>query len=940
MTVDTEWLVDFFRRQARLGFEEGDYTRTRNSCRELLQYVPADKEAWSLLGEAALASHDSITALRAFDQLLELEPQSAEHAMRLGQASLQAQDWPAAIAAFDQVLQLQSDHSGAREALALIAQLQARLDILGQLPATPPGRNSFCHCGSGLKYKKCCLEKSSQQLIHSRFEQAYLAGNWQQVMTLAEELESVTSRQRLSLALARYQLGQRGPAYPLLRAAAREWPEDLELNAALADLELDHDVVRAGALAQSVLAKQPSQWRASLVLAAVHAREGRLESSEAVLRELICINPDCDSAWQRLSNFLRRSQRVDEEIDLMREWTECRPDSPVAWFHRGMSAVMAAQAEAARDYLQRALALDPLHHEAHCWIGQSYQNEQNPHKALEHLMQGLQMKPDYQPGWNMLGGVYHSVGRQHEAEGCFMRAVAITPDQAEAWNNLANTYLDARLHDEAEKVMRVGISLNGREPNLWNNLGNILSADKRIGEAREAYLKALDIAPDYKPVLINLAGVEANFGNLDRAIELLHEVLDAAQARTNTFFFANYHADWSGEQVFAAYKDIIDRYFPSRKYFDYSNQLEPKRRLRIGYVSPDFRHHVCALFIEPLMRCHDHSKVEVFAYSLVRLEDQVTERFMGYADHWRHCMGLSNERIAEQIRADGIDILIDVAGHTANNGLAVFALKPAPVQVSWWMGFAFGTGLKAVDYFLADQEMLPPGCEPSFAEQLWRMPGPAVAYMPNAMLPDVSALPASHNGYITFGSLTRPVRLNHRVIQVWAELLKRVPNSRLILDSSAFDDQGLRDHYKAKFVVHGIEAERLEFGYTSPVWDVLGKMDIALDCFPHNSGTTLYESLWMGLPVVTLRDRPSMGRVGALILGGLGRSEWCADSEEEYIEKLVALSNDTTQLAILRQGLREEMRTSALCDGPDFTRRMEETYQQMWQRYCEQGEQQ
>lgn len=940
MSVDTEWLVDFFRRQARLGFEEGDYTRTRNCCGELLRQLPKDREAWQLLGEAALASHDSVTALRAFDQLLELEPQSVDYAMKLGQASLQAQDWPAAISAFDQVLALQPEHPGALEALQLIAQLQAKLDILGQLPAVLPARNAPCFCGSGQKYKKCCLRKSSQQLVQQRIEQAYAAGEWQQVLSLVAELEALSSREQLILALARYQLGQRDQAYPLLKAARREWPDDLEVAAALADLELDHDVAAAQRLAKLVLAAQPGQWRASLVLAAVYARQGQTAASEATLRELVRLDPACDTAWQRLSNFLRKSQREQDEALLMREWTQCCPNNPTAWFHRGMSAVLAARGDEARGYLQQALALDPRHHEAQCWIGQSYQNEQNPHRALEHLMLGLQIKPDYQVGWNMLGGVYHSVGRQHEAEGCFMRALAITPDRAEAWNNLANTYLDARLLDEAERVMHVGISLNGREPNLWNNLGNILSAAKRISEAREAYQKALDVAPDYRPVLINLAGVEANFGNLDRAIELLRDVLDTAQARTNTFFFANYHADWSGEQVFAIYQDIIERFYPKRRYFDYANSLEPKRRLRIGYISPDFRHHVCALFIEPLMRNHDHHKVEVFAYSLVRLEDQVTERFMGYADHWRHCVGLSNELVAEQIRADRIDILIDLAGHTANNGLACLALKPAPVQVSWWMGFAFGTGLKAVDYFLADEQMLPPGCESAFAEQLWRMPGPAVAYMPNAMLPEVSPLPAQSNGFITFGSLTRPVRLNHRVIRVWSELLKRVANSRLILDSSAFDDDGLCEHYRRKFAEQGIDASRLEFGYTSPVWDALGKMDIALDCFPHNSGTTLYESLWMGLPVVTLRDRPSMGRVGALILHGVGHGEWCTDTEEEYLEKLAELAADPVRLAEIRRGLREQMRTSALCDGADFAQRMEQTYQQMWQRYCEQGEQQ
>ncbi len=941
MTVDTEWIVDFFRRQARLAFEEGDYTRVRNSCREVLQYVPDDREIWLLLGDAALASQDPVTSLRAFDRLVDLEPTDATYAMKLGQASLQAQDWPAAIAAFNQVLALQPGHQGALEALGLIDQLQVRLNILGQAPSVQPRRNDVCPCGSGLKYKKCCLEKSSQKTIRERFDQAVASEQWQQVIDLAAELQSPSSQSLKALGWARYQLFQRPAAYPLIKAAYQRDPQDLELGAALADLELDHDVALAQRLAESVLAVDPGQWRASLVLAASHARFGRSQQSERVLRELLQHNPDCDLAWQRLSYFLRKSLRLDDDLEAMGEWTERCPEKSQAWCHRGMSAVMNGEIEAGRDYLQKALKLDPGSHEALCWLGQSYQQEQNPHRALEYLAQGLQLKPDYQPGWNMLGGVYQSVGRQHESEGCFMRALAIEPLQPLAWNNLANTYLDGHVLDEAEHVMQVALQLNPEDPSLWNNLGNILSAGRRIKEAREAFRKTLDVQPGYEPVLINLAGVESHFNNLDRSISLLREVIHLPGARTNLLFFANYHPEWTGEQVFELYREVT-RHFPARLYFDYPNVKQPQRRLRIGYVSPDFRHHVCAMFIEPLLRNHDHSEVEVFAYSLVRREDSVTERFMAQVDHWRHCVGLSDEAIAERIREDRIDILVDLAGHTGNNRLQVFALKPAPVQVSWWMGFAFGTGLDQVDYFLADEQMLPAGCESSFAESLWRMPSPAICYTaPEHMqVAEVDALPALTNGYVIFGSLTRPVRLNNRVIRVWSELLKRVPGSRLMLDSGALQDQSLCEHYHALFAEHGIEPDRLMLGYTSPATAALSQMDIALDCFPHNSGTTLYESLWMGLPVVTLRDRPSMGRVGALILHGMGRDEWITDTEQQYLDKLVELAGDLQALAAIRSGLRDEMRASLLCDEADFTRRMEATYRQMWQRYCEQGEQQ
>ncbi len=941
MAIDTDWLVDFFRRQARLGFEEGDYTRTRNCCSGVLRYLPDDPEAWTLLGEAALASHDSANARRAFDRLLELEPQQASHAMQLAKAYLQLQDWAAAHAVLLQVLEIEPEHAEARATLDLVAQLHARLQLIRQPGQAEPGRNEACPCGSGLKYKKCCLAKSSQQVLLQRIEEAFAAQDWNNLISLAAELDDPDPRVLRAEGLARYYLGQRKPAYPLLKQAHPQFAGDMPLQAALADLELDHDLALAQRLARQVVEQDPSQWRAALVLAACHARRNQRAEVEPILRGLTRSHPDCDLAWQRLCSYLNGDQRFDDELEAAREWTRTCPQNAESWLQLGMSLIIQdRQPEEARQALEQALQLDARHHEALCWLGLWHQKRQDPQTALGYLLRGLEIKPDYQPGWNMLGGVYHTVGRQHEAEGCFMRALAIAPEQAKAWNNLANTYLDAHLLDEAEKVMQVGLAHNPNEPNLWNNLGNILSADRRLKEAHAAYLKALEVDPEFNPVLTNLAGVEANFGNLDGAIALLRKVLDAQQARTNILFFANYHADWSGEQVFAVYRDVVERFFPPRRYFDYPNSREPQRRLRIGYVSPDFCHHVCAHFTEPLLSRHDHSQVEVFAYSLVRREDHVTARFIGYADHWRHCVGLSDQAIAEQIRADGIDILVDLAGHTGSNRLSVFALKPAPVQISWWMGFAFGTGLPQVDYFLADEPMLPAGCESSFAESLWRMPAPAIVYQPNPSMPEVTPLPASRNGFITFGSLTRPVRINHKVIRVWAQLLQRVPNSQLILDSASFKDESLCEHYRQQFVAHGIDPARLRIGYTSPVWDVLAAMDIALDCFPHNSGTTLFESLWMGLPFISLRDRPSMGRVGATILHGVGRDEWIADSEEEYLDKLVALAADVPALAATRAGLRAEMAGSLLCNGEDFARRMEQTYRDMWQRYCAEGEQQ
>ncbi|MDX5373854.1 MAG: tetratricopeptide repeat protein [Pseudomonadaceae bacterium] len=937
-----QWLVGFFRAQAKLGFEEGDYTRTRNSCELVLGQAPNDEDIWRLLGEAALASRDSATACRCFEQLLELKPQEASYAISLGKAYIQLQAWESAALAFRQALQGEPQHAEALQMLAMVERMQEALQLLGSSSASMVGRNDPCPCGSGRKYKKCCLLASTENALLEAMRAAMAAEEWEKALRLLADIRQQSPETRRSEAMARYRLGQRRNARPLLEAVLEEWPDDADLIAALADLELDaDDLPRVEHLSRRALQLAPQNHVAWLVLCAFHARMGHLEEAEQGLRKLLEFAPDCRMAWERLGNLLRKQGRGEDELRTMLEWTERCPNNHEAWFQVGFVLITLGRSrDDARQYFERALQCKPDFHEAYCWLAQCHLDLGESEQALQYFLHGLQLKPDYDLGWILLGGAYQKIGRQREAEGCLMRAIAINPHNGFAWNNLATTYLDAHELQEAEQVIRVALKLNGEHAALWNNLGIILSGAQRLQEAKECFAKVQELDPSFHEVRINLAGTEASYGNLDLAISYLQGLLEQSElARSNLLFFANYHPDWSIERIFEVYQDIARRFYPARRYFDYANVRSTNRRLRIGYVSPDFRQHVCSLFIEPLLKNHQHENFEIFAYSAVRREDEVTERYKSYVDHWRHCVGVDDDKMAELIRADGIDILVDLAGHTANNRLAVFALKPAPVQVTWWMGFAYTSGLDSIDYFLSDEEMVPQGFDHVFSETPWRMPGPAVAYQPPANLPNVSELPALRNGYVTFGTLTRPVRLNHKVIRCWSELLHRVPGSRLMLNAPAFIDLALSDYYAELFAKHGISRERLDIGCTSPPWPVLASMDIALDCFPHNSGTTLYESLWMGLPYVTLRDRPSMGRVGSLILRGLGREEWIADTEAEYVDKLVELASDVERLAKIRSGLREEMAVSPLCDGKGFAARVEDTWRSMWQRYCEQGEQ-
>ncbi len=354
-------------------------------------------------------------------------------------------------------------------------------------------------------------------------------------------------------------------------------------------------------------------------------------------------------------------------------------------------------------------------------------------------------------------------------------------------------------------------------------------------------------------------------------------------------------------------------------------------------MSPDFHGHAASRFLEPLLARHDKNAFEVFAYAESRRVDQVTERYRGHADHWLDTRGLSDEALAEQIRADGIDILVDLAGHTSGNRLGVFARKPAPVSVSW-LGYGYTTGVSAIDYLLTDEASAPAGSEPLFAEAPWRLATPGYVYRPAEGMGEVSPLPALQHGQVTFGTLTRSVRINHRVVRVWSEILKRLPEARLVIDSRNYQSSEMQDALAARFAAHGIDRERLDIGFRSPPWDVLRSMDIGLDCFPHNSGTTLFESLYLGIPFVTLAGRPSVGRLGSSILEGVGHPEWTARSEEEYIEQALALASDLPKLAALRAGLRQEMQASPLMDEVGFARRVEDAYRDMFKRWADRVE--
>ena len=649
----------------------------------------------------------------------------------------------------------------------------------------------------------------------------------------------------------------------------------------------------------------PDDMEALFNLGLSYEKLGFWQEAERCYRRLEQHDPQDAEVLNNLGNVLWKQHHLTEARTYYRRALTLRPDLSAAHCNLGHLLAEAGQLVEEETHWRRALQVMPDLQEAYRGLGRVLVRQGRMQEAETAYRNALKKNSaeDYDFHFQMAVAM-SEMGRHEEAINSYREALAMKPDQIEVLNNLSLALQDQSYQDEAERYARRAVALQPANPFVLSTLARSLNLQGRLEEAMQVYRQSIDCAKDARDI----------YGNY--------------------LFVLNYHPDLSGEQIYAAYEEY-DRRFGQPLYGQWRGHDNPPlagRRLKVGYVSPDFRNHSTRNFMEPFLSKHDHGAVEVYAYADLAREDAVTLRYKSYVDHWLVTNGMSDEALAERIRADGIDVLVDLAGHTAGNRLGVFMRKPAPVSVSF-MGYGYTTGLKAIDYYLSNEVVVPQGSDLLFSERPWRLDCFPGAYRPRDDMGEVSPLPALSNGHVTFGTLTRAIRINHRVIRVWSEILKRVPGSKLVIDSSSYKDEGVCEALIKRFEAHGVDRSRLVLGFHSPPWDLLRGMDIALDCFPHNSGTTLVEGLYLGVPYITLAARPGMGRIGSSFLASMGCTQWIAQDEEEYIEKAVALAADWPALAEVRAGLRDKLCASDVMDEVGNTRKMEQAYQQMFQQW-------
>ena len=606
-------------------------------------------------------------------------------------------------------------------------------------------------------------------------------------------------------------------------------------------------------------------------------------------------------------------------------------------YRRGVDLLCAGDRGAAEQCFAQVLTIDGHHDGAWAATGIIRLLAGDFPGAQVSLSQALQINPGNFPALLNMGIVLQKSGRPDDALPFYEQAVRLNPTSHEALNNLGGLYSDLECHDQAMNCFRLAVALQPDYPAACFNLGNSCKALRMLPAALEWYDRAVALDPGYYEASVNRANVLKDLGQTDAALQGYRAAMatapDNPMAYSNLLFAMHSSPSCSPEHIFQEHLAWGRKFGTGNR----RRNAEPggTGRLRIGYISPDFRRHSVANFIEPVLAAHDRGSFEVFCYDLLNRPDAVTARLRGYGWQWRVLAGMADDEATAVIRADGIDLLVDLAGHTAGNRILLFDRRAAPVQVTW-LGYPNTTGLPAMDYRLTDAVADPPGLtEKLHTEQLVRLPGPFLCYRPAADAPPVAALPAAGQGVVTYISLNNFAKLSAAIITLWARILQQVPHSRLVLKCNEKVDDRVRRAVTEPFGRFGIAAERIIVsGMTAAPADHLGRYsqaDIGLDTFPYNGTTTTCEALWMGVPVVTLAGRTHVSRVGASILSHVGLPELIARTEEEYVAQGIALAGDLERLGRLRQELRGRMQSSPLLDRQGFTRGLEAAFRRMWE---------
>ncbi|MBF0159878.1 MAG: tetratricopeptide repeat protein [Magnetococcales bacterium] len=563
-------------------------------------------------------------------------------------------------------------------------------------------------------------------------------------------------------------------------------------------------------------------------------------------------------------------------------------------------------------------------------------------QAIAAYRQSITMAPQFADSYTNLGNALRHLRRYGEAIAVYRQALVMRPDWVDMGINLADALRENGQVEESLQAAQQVIDRDPGNPEAWLVLGNAAMELDRYDEAVRCYQQSVHLDPDNQRAYYNLGNAYRDLCRLDDSADSYRRALtlqpDFFRAHSNMLFTLQANPRYSVAALLAEHQLWERMHGATRRTAiqPHTNRPDRDKVLHIGYVSADFGRHPVGFFLLPVLPHCDRSRYKIFCYSNRGVEDYMTQRLRSHADVWRHIVGVSDEDLAQQIRADGIDILVDCSGHTQGNRLTLFAMKPAPVQATWG-GYVGTTGLATMDYLITDPRSTPPEAEPFCVEKPLRLPDAYVCFAPPDYAPEVTPLPARRNGYVTFCCFNNLVKINPKVVSLWSNLLRQLPTARLLLITRQLGVAVLQQRYRRWFSQQGV-MDRVIFRGAMQHHELLaqyGEVDIALDPFPYSGGLTTLECLWMGVPVITLGGDRFASRHSIAHMTNVGFTEGIVTDENSYLKLAIDWASRLDHLAAIRGSLRAKMAVSPACDGARFARHLEQAFRHMWSDWCQ-----
>jgi len=670
----------------------------------------------------------------------------------------------------------------------------------------------------------------------------------------------------------------------------------------------------------------------------------RYEESIINFRKVIALQPQHAEAYNNLGIGLVHSAYFEEALNSYYKSINLQPNYAEAHNNLGTVLEKLGRTEEALNSYNSALKIKPTFSEAYYNRGNLLFKLKNFTESIRDYKKVVEINPRNINAHYNLGNTLQELGRHEDAINSYDNALEIEPTYEEVHFNRGNALKKLRKYEESLLSYSKAIEINPNYSEAYNNRGTSFKELMRFEESKLSYDHAIKLNPDYCDAYINrgltmiaLNKIKSAISDYKKALEI--DPLDT-EASSSLLFTLNYLQEELDQNYLSEavrYGELVRK--KSKAYTGWENTTEINRCLKIGFISGDFRIHPVGYFIVGViesLKLNCTKSLKIFGYYNHNIEDAMTRRIKSNFDEWVEVSSFSDEALATKIRNDQIDILIDLSGHTAHNRLPVFGWKSAPVQATW-LGYFSSTGVKEIDYLIADPWVAPKKEDRYYTENIWRLPETYLCFSPPQEIIDVQTLPAIANRYFTFGSFNNLAKMNESVLMLWAKILNSIPESKLYLKNDSLSNEGIRTKIIDSFAAFGIVEERLILEGKSPRSELLStylKIDVALDTFPYPGGTTSFESLWMGVPVLTKQGDRFLSRIGETIMNNAGLQDWVAKDDEEYLSKAIAITKNIEGLSQLRKELRQKLLTSPLCDSYRFSLHFEDALRSMWTVWC------